>query len=271
MGSTSQASIQITPSSVSSQPPALVTSGVSQHQQQHSAINTNHLTHSSTMRLLSCLLLGAALVAADKPAVAPKYEPQAQASQTAPVYTAPQAAPAPSYSAPAPAPAYEAPQAAAPDTYGSPSAEVVASNDEYGVPEAPPVGQDSYGAPQAQPIGGDSYGAPQASPVGNQGYYYYYYPVRENGQAAAAQESDDGLLGSLFGGGLLSALLGKKFVVVIVGLAALLVAIAFGLNLSFGGKRSFDTDALSLLSEYVTEDNMLTMVDFLHKSINKYQ
>ena len=119
--------------------------------------------------------------------------------------------------------------------------------------------------------GGDSYGAPQASPVGNQGYYYYYYPVRENGQAAAAaQESDDGLLGSLFGGGLLSALLGKKFVVVIVGLAALLVAIAFGLNLNLG-KRSFDTDALSLLSEYVTEDNMLTMVDFLHKSINKYQ
>ena len=43
--STSQASIQITHSSVSSQPPALVTSGVSQHQQQHSAINTNHLTH----------------------------------------------------------------------------------------------------------------------------------------------------------------------------------------------------------------------------------
>ena len=116
------------------------------------------------MRLLSCFLLGAALVAADKPAVAPKYEPQAQASQTAPVYTAPQAAPAPSYNAPAPAPAYEAPQAApaptynapqaaAPDTYGSPSADVVASNDEYGVPEAPPVGQDSYGAPQAQPIG----------------------------------------------------------------------------------------------------------------------
>ena len=94
--------------------------------------------------------------------------------------------------------------------------------------------------------------------------------MRENQPAAAAQESDDGLLGSLFGGGLISALLGKKFVVVIVGLAALLVAIAFGLNLNLG-KRSFNTDALSLLSEYVTEDNMLTMVDFLHKSINKYQ
>ena len=110
------------------------------------------------MRLLSCLLLGAALVAADKPAVAPKYEPQAQASQSAPVYSAPSynaPAPAPAYEAPqaAPAPTYNAPQAAAPDTYGSPSADVVASNDEYGVPEAPPLGQDSYGAPQAQPIG----------------------------------------------------------------------------------------------------------------------
>ena len=120
--------------------------------------------------------------------------------------------------------------------------------------------------------GGDSYGAPQASPVGNQGYYYYYYPVRENGQAAAAQESDDGLLGSLFGGGLLSALLGKKFVVVVIGLAALLVAIAFGLNLSLGGKkRSFDTDSLSLLSEYMTEDNLVTLVDFVGRSIHKYQ
>merc|ERR1711971_1374643 len=138
MGSTSQASIQITHSSVSSQPPALVTSGVSQHQQQHSAFNTNHLTHSSTMRLLSCLLLGAALVAADKPAVAPKYEPQAQASQTAPVYEAPQAAPAPTYNAP---------QAAAPDTYGSPSADVVASNDDYGAPQATPIGQDSWSPP----------------------------------------------------------------------------------------------------------------------------
>ena len=118
--------------------------------------------------------------------------------------------------------------------------------------------------------GGDSYGAPQASPVGNQGYYYYYYPVREHGQAAA-QESDDGLLGSLFGGGLISALLGKKFVVVVVGLAALLVAIAFGLNLSFGKKRSFDTDSLSLLSEYMTEDNLVTLVDFVGRSIHKYQ
>ena len=118
--------------------------------------------------------------------------------------------------------------------------------------------------------GGDSYGAPQASPVGNQGYYYYYYPVREHGQAAA-QESDDGLLGSLFGGGLISALLGKKFVVVVIGLAALLVAIAFGLNLSLGKKRSFDTDSLSLLSEYMTEDNLVTLVDFVGRSIHKYQ
>ena len=125
------------------------------------------------MRLLSCVLLGAALVAADQPAVAPKYEPQAQASQSAPVYaapapaynapapapayeapqaaptySAPQAAPAPAYNAPAPAyeapqaaaPTYNAPQAAAPDTYGSPAADPVASNDDYGAPQAQPIG-----------------------------------------------------------------------------------------------------------------------------------
>ena len=87
------------------------------------------------MRLLSCcLLLGASLVSADKPAVAPKYEPAAQESQASPVYSAPQAAPAP-------------------DTYGAPAAEPVANNDEYGAPQAQPIAQDSYGAPQAQPIG----------------------------------------------------------------------------------------------------------------------
>ncbi len=97
--------------------------------------------------------------------------------------------------------------------------------------------------------------------------------MREHGQtAAAAQESDDGLLGSLFGGGLISALLGKKFVVVIVGLAALLVAIAFGLNITFlGRKRSFDQDTLGRLSNFITEDNIVTLVDFVHNSINKYQ
>ena len=95
--------------------------------------------------------------------------------------------------------------------------------------------------------------------------------MREHGQAAAAQESDDGLLGSLFGGGLISALLGKKFVVVIVGLAALLVAIAFGLNFTLNRKRSFNTDTLGQLAEYITEDNMLTLVDFVNRSINKYE
>ena len=97
--------------------------------------------------------------------------------------------------------------------------------------------------------------------------------MREHGQtAAAAQESDDGLLGSLFGGGLISALLGKKFVVVIVGLAALLVAIAFGLNITIlGRKRSFDQDTLGRLSNFITEDNIVTLVDFVHNSINKYQ
>ena len=112
----------------------------------------------------------------------------------------------------------------------------------------------------------DTYGAPQASPVSNQGYYYYYYPVREHAQANT-QESDDGLLGGLFGGGLLSALLGKKLVVVVVGLAALLVAIAFGLNF---GARSFSARSLSSLSEYMTEDNLITLADFVNRSVGKY-
>ena len=114
---------------------------------------------------------------------------------------------------------------------------------------------------------GDSYGSPQASPVSNQGYYYYYYPVREQA-AAAAQESDDGLLGGLLGGGLLSALLGKKLVIVVVGIAALLVAVAFGLNFSLGGRkfaRSFPE-----LTQYITEDNLVTLADFVNRSIGKY-
>jgi len=74
--------------------------------------------------------------------------------------------------------------------------------------------------------------------------------------------------GGLFGGGLLSALLGKKLVVVVVGLAALLVAIAFGLN--FGIKRSFAARSLSSLSEYMTEDNLITLADFVNRSAGKY-
>ena len=103
----------------------------------------------------------------------------------------------------------------------------------------------------------------QASPVTNQGYYYYYYPVRQGG-AGAAQESDDGLLGGLLGGGLLSAILGKKVIVVAIAIAALLVAIAFGLNLTIGSQRSFPD--FSLLSE----DNLVLASDMLRRAMEMY-
>merc|ERR1719367_1078258 len=220
------------------------------HQQQP------HIHRPIMMRSVVAVLLLAGACLGDKPAVAPAYVPEE--SQAAPVYSAPAAAaPAPAYSAPQAAPAYGAPQAAP-------------ASDEYGSPSAPPVQQDAYGAPKAPVQTQDSYGAPAASPVGNQGYYYYYYPVRENAPAsAAAQESDDGLLGGLLGGGLLSALIGKKLVIVVVGLAALLVAVAFGLNFSAGRRsfaRSFDS-----ISEYITEDNLVTLADFVNRSIRKYQ
>merc|ERR1719367_2213041 len=160
---------------------------------------------------------------------------------------------------PAVAPAYVPEESQAAPVYSAPAAAAPAPA--YSAPQAAPA----YSAP-AQ----DSYGAPAASPVGNQGYYYYYYPVRENAPAsAAAQESDDGLLGGLLGGGLLSALIGKKLVIVVVGLAALLVAVAFGLNFSAGRRsfaRSFDS-----ISEYITEDNLVTLADFVNRSIRKYQ
>ena len=105
--------------------------------------------------------------------------------------------------------------------------------------------------------------------MSNQGYYYYYYPVREGG-AQAAEAEDDGLLGGLLGGGLLSALLGKKLVIVVVGLAALLVAVAFGLNLSASGRRSFAARSLEHVSEYMTEDNLVTLADFVARSLGKY-
>ena len=101
----------------------------------------------------------------------------------------------------------------------------------------------------------------QASPVTNQGYYYYYYPVRQGG--AAAQESDDGLLGGLLGGGLLSAILGKKVIVVAIAIAALLVAIAFGLNLSIGGRAFPDYSLLS-------EENLVLASDMLRRAIEIY-
>merc|ERR1719367_566838 len=207
------------------------------HQQQP------HIHRPIMMRSVVAVLLLAGACLGDKPAVAPAYVPEE--SQAAPAYSAP-----------------------AQDSYGAPQA--APASDEYGSPSAPPVQQDAYGAPKAPVQTQDSYGAPAASPVGNQGYYYYYYPVRENAPAsAAAQESDDGLLGGLLGGGLLSALIGKKLVIVVVGLAALLVAVAFGLNFSAGRRsfaRSFDS-----ISEYITEDNLVTLADFVNRSIRKYQ
>ena len=91
----------------------------------------------STMRLTALLLAAAAaLAAADKPAVAPAYEPAAEETAASPVYAAPAAAaPAPAYSAPAPA--------------AAPAAET------YGAPAAAPVAQDSYGSPQAPPVAGE--------------------------------------------------------------------------------------------------------------------
>jgi len=166
--------------------------------------------------LLPLLLLVSAL--ADKPAVAPTYEPAGSAS----------------------------------DTYGSPAAQP--QSDTYGSPQAP-VASDSYGSPAAP-------AAQQASPVTNQGYYYYYYPVRQGG--AAAEQSDDGLLGGLLGGGLLSAILGKKVIVIAIAIAAVLVAAAFGLNLTFGGGRSFPQ--YSLLSE----DNLVFAADMLRRAIDNY-
>jgi len=182
------------------------------------SINTN-TDHQTTMSFSQFSLLAALItvsVLADKPAVAPQYEPAAPvASASAPVYSA---------------------------------------------PAAPSTNTDSYGSPQA-PVDAAPAGQ-QASPVTNQGYYYYYYPVRQGG--AAAQESDDGLLGGLLGGGLLSAILGKKVIVVAIAIAALLVAIAFGLNLSVGGGRSFPS--YSLLSE----ENLVLAADTLRRAMEMY-
>jgi len=132
------------------------------------------------------------------------------------------------------------------DSYGSPAAAPATNTDTYGSPQAP-----VNAAPAGQ----------QASPVTNQGYYYYYYPVRQGG--AAAQESDDGLLGGLLGGGLLSAILGKKVIVVAIAIAALLVAIAFGLNLSIGGRAFPDYSLLS-------EENLVLASDMLRRAIEIY-
>ena len=95
----------------------------------------------------------------------------------------------------------------------------------------------------------------------------YIYKVRNSLLQDVLPIHSQYLLGGLFGGGLLSALLGKKLVVVVVGLAALLVAIAFGLNF---GARSFSARSLSTLSEYMTEDNLITLADFVNRSVGKY-
>jgi len=176
-----------------------------------SALHTAELADnmSPLSSLLALLLLSTGL--ADKPAVAPQYEPAS-----------------------------------------SPSSQP--QTDNYGSPQAPVTG-DSYGSPAAP-------ASQQASPVSNQGYYYYYYPVRQGNQAS--QQSDDGLLGGLLGGGLLSAILGKKVIVLAISIAAILVAVAFGLNLSFGPGRSFPD--YSLLSE----DNLVFAADMLRRAFDSY-
>ena len=177
-------------------------------------------------------LLAAALLAscmADKPAVAPTYEGSA---------------------------AQAAPPAEAPDEYGAPAAPAQA--EAYGAPAAP-VQTDSYGSPAA-PV-------QQNAPVGNQGYYYYYYPVRQN--AAAEAESDDGLLGGLLGGGLLSALLGKKVILLVLGITAVLVVTAFGLNIA-AGRRSFTARALEAATPYMTEENLIVLADYVRRAVTKF-
>lgn len=213
------------------------------------------------MRYSSGLLLLSVLCSADKPAVAPAYE-----------------APAPdTYGAPVPdtygAPAQPAPVVAK-ETYGAPAAPPK-QPDTYGSPAAPPVsGGDTYGSPAAPPVsGGDSYGSPaapvqnSAAPVGNQGYYYYYYPVRQNAPAPAHSDDDNGVLG------ILTALLTKKIVVIAIGIVAFLVITALGINIAVGG-RSFSSStarAFEMVQPYITEDNLITLADYVNKSLGKYE
>jgi len=185
-----------------------------------------------------------------------------------------------------PSPQYVAPKAAEArqDTYGSPEAppeaapQVAPTPDTYGAPKAPVV--DSYGSPQAPVVKEDAYGAPsapvisqpaEAAPVGNQGYYYYYYPVKQGGQSyeAEEQEGDGGLLGGLLSDGLLGTLVTKKILLVVLGIGAFLLVTALGIQVNFG--RSFSSTAWDYASPYMTEDNLITLADFVSNSIAKYK
>jgi len=183
--------------------------------------------------------------------------------------------PSPQYVAPQPAQAQ-----AKQDTYGSPEAppEAAPTPDSYGAPKAPVV--DSYGSPQAPVVKEDGYGAPsapviskpaEAAPVGNQGYYYYYYPVKQGGQPleAEAQEGGGGLFGGLLSDGLLGTLVTKKILLVVLGIGAFLLVTALGIQVNFG--RSFSSSAWDIAEPYMTEDNLITLADFVMNSITKYK
>merc|ERR1712158_30985 len=196
------------------------------------------------MRVFLTVLLVAA-ARADKPAVAPAYTGAATVDETFGSTLK-----------------RDAPAAAAPDSYGSPSAPIASQPDSYGSPAAPPVAQqDSYGSPQA-PV----QTASQSAGPGNQGYYYYYYPVRQN--VPEAESDDGGLLGGLLGGGL-AGLLTTKALLLILGLAGFVLIATIGIG--FSGRRSFSSRALSMASPYMTSGNLIALLESVNSAITKYQ
>merc|ERR1712079_765493 len=196
------------------------------------------------MRVFLAVLL-LATARADKPAVAPAYTGAATVDETFGSTLK-----------------RDAPAAAAPDSYGSPSAPIASQPDSYGSPAAPPVAQqDSYGSPQA-PV----QTASQSAGPGNQGYYYYYYPVRQN--IPEAESDDGGLLGGLLGGGL-AGLLTTKALLLILGLAGFVLIATIGIG--FSGRRSFSSRALSMASPYMTSGNLIALLESVNSAITKYQ
>merc|ERR1712088_1108229 len=198
------------------------------------------------MRVFLAVLLVAA-TRADKPAVAPAYTGAATVDETFGSTLK-----------------RDAPAAAAPDSYGSPSAPIASNQpDSCGSPAAPVVAQqDSYGSPQA-PV----QTAPQSAGPGNQGYYYYY-PVRQN--VPEAQSSDDGgLLGGLLGGGL-AGILTTKALLLILGLAGFVLIATIGIG--FNGRRAFSSRALKSLAEpYLTSGNLIALLESVNSAITKYE
>jgi len=184
------------------------------------------------------------------------------ADQPTPQYVAPQAAEArqDQYGSPEAAPQEAAPT---PDTYGAPQAPVV---DSYGSPQAPVVSEpDAYGAPAAPVISEPA----EAAPVGNQGYYYYYYPVKQGGESYEAEEEESaGLLGGLLSDGLLGTLVTKKILLVVLGIGAFLLVTALGIQVNFGRSLS---SAWEYAGPHMTEDNLITLADFVSNSIAKYK